>query len=328
MFLPRRVASLLGTAVVLAGLTGLAVAPGQAAPRAVGRAVSAEPLEWVALGDSYSAGVIEATGDEFETPRDGCARTVDSYPEVLRRELGPLFSLRNVTCGAARTVHIADESHTPLGRPLPPAGGDPDAPFAPVPPQIEHVGAEADLLTVGIGGNSAGFGEILTRCLALGALHGNGGTPCKDEFGAGMSERLAKVRAEYADMLGKLRAKAPSARIITVGYPAIFPEDATRCTFHDLREFSTITHGDLEWARTELLEALNRVIEEETAARGDTFADLYEGSRGHSVCDRAGGENWTDGILSSIVPLKFALVHPNARGQEHAARVVEEAILG
>ncbi|MGW2276575.1 hypothetical protein [Streptomyces sp. NPDC001770] len=35
-------------------------------------ATAAADYDWVALGDSYTAGVIKASGDVFEFPRDGC----------------------------------------------------------------------------------------------------------------------------------------------------------------------------------------------------------------------------------------------------------------
>ncbi|TXS55685.1 SGNH/GDSL hydrolase family protein [Streptomyces sp. t39] len=314
---------MLGAAVALAAT---AVAPTQASPGAPGARAQAS-LEWVALGDSYTAGVIKAAGDEFETPRDGCGRTTESYPEVVRHDLGALVTLRNVSCGAAEIQHIAQEQHEPLGRPQALLGPDPDAPFAKVAPQLDAVSPGTDLVTVGIGGNSAGFGPVLKRCAALGMAEGNNGAPCEKELGATMPATLAKVRRDYDAMLTAVHARAPHARVLTVGYPHVVPEDATRCTFGDLREFATITHGDLTWARTELVEPLNRIIREVTAAHGDTFVDVYAGGEDHSVCDRAGGQNWVDGIYTSLLPAVPALVHPNAKGHEHVAQRLAEAIL-
>ncbi|MER5619085.1 hypothetical protein [Streptomyces sp. NPDC002215] len=165
--MPRFLSSF-AVAGTTAALFAALIAPNaaQAAAPASGYANS---LSWVALGDSYTAGVIQATGNELEIPRDGCARTTESYPEVIRRDFGSLVNLRNVSCGAATVKDIYETEQTPLGRPLPPAGTDPDAPFAPVAPQIDAVDPGTDLITVGAGGNTVGFGEILFRCLALGA---------------------------------------------------------------------------------------------------------------------------------------------------------------
>jgi hypothetical protein len=194
-------------------------------------------------------------------------------------------------------------------------------------PQLEAVSPDTDLITVGVGGNSLGFGPILFRCLELGGGTGNTGTPCRDEFAASIPARLAQVRDDYDQMLSAIHSRAPHARVITVGYPHLVPEDSTGCTYGDLREFSTMTFGDLDWARTDLLEPLNAVIQQEAAAHGDTYVDLYGLSQGHSVCDRA-SNNWADGILTSVIPFRFGFVHPNARGHTHAAAEVEHAILG
>ncbi|MFB6991596.1 SGNH/GDSL hydrolase family protein [Streptomyces sp. NPDC056178] len=310
-----------GTTAAL--LTAL-IAPNaaQAAAPPSGRAAG---MSWVALGDSYTAGVIQATGDEFEFPRDGCARTTGSYPEVVRRDFGSLVDLRNVSCGAATVKDVYETKQTPLGRPLPPAGTDPDAPFAPVPPQIDAVAPDTELITVGAGGNTVGFGEILIRCLALGAEHGNEGTPCKDELDASLPGRLDQLRKDYGQMLDALHAKAPTAKVITVGYPHVIPKDAALCTFGDPKQFATITTGDLDWARTRILEALNTAIAQESAAHNATFVDLYPTTAGHSVCD---SDHWVDGILSSLIPLRYGWVHPNAKGHANAASLVEDAILG
>lgn len=316
---PSRLA-VAGTAVVLAaGLTTPTAVQAAAKPSARARALS-----WVAMGDSYTAGVIEATGAETE-PVDGCARTVGSYPEIVRRDLGSLVDQHNVSCSGATTENVHATKLSPLGRPLPPLGSDPNAPYPPVPPQIDAVGPATDLITVGIGGNDLGFAEILKNCIELGATHLGQGTPCKDAYDASLPGRLAGLRDDYDRMLTALHAKAPFAKVLTVGYPHLVPEDVNLCTYGDLRQFATLTTGDLAWTRTAIVEPLNAAIARTTAAHGDTFVDLYPTTAGHSVCD---ADHWLDGVLTSILPLKYALVHPNARGQANAAAVVENAVLG
>ncbi|MEU8922249.1 SGNH/GDSL hydrolase family protein [Kitasatospora sp. NPDC048545] len=309
-----------GTAVVLAaGLTSPTAALAAAKP-----AERARALSWVAMGDSFTAGVIEATGAETE-PRDGCARTVESYPEIIRRDLGALTDLRNVSCSGATTENVRATKLSPLGRPLPPLGTDPNAPYPPVPPQIDSAGPDTDLITVGVGGNDLGFGQILLDCIELGATHLGQGTPCKDKYDTQLPSRLGQLRTDYAAMLTALQAKAPSAKVITVGYPHLIPEDATHCQYGNLLHFATVTTGDLAWARTAILEPLNAVIARSSTDHGDTFVDLYPASAGHSVCDP---DHWLDGILTSVLPLRYGLVHPNARGQAGAAAAVERAVLG
>ncbi|WP_404870206.1 SGNH/GDSL hydrolase family protein [Kitasatospora griseola] len=303
----------------------VALAAGLAVPSTADAEGRSDALRWVALGDSYTSGLIPATGEVFENPPDGCARTVQSYPEIVRRELRTLVALRNVSCGSATVADVARTQQTPPGRPAPPGSTDPDGPFPPVPPQIDAVGPSTNLLTVGIGGNTLGFAEILKRCTELGDGSDNTGTPCKDEFAASLPGRLENLRRQYDQMLTALHSKAPLAKVITVGYPHIVPENAGSCRFGDIQQFHTITTGDLDWSRSAALEPLNAVIRQVTAAHGDTFVDLYAASAGHSVCD---SDRWVDGVLSSVSPLRLAYVHPNAKGQANAARLVEDAVLG
>ncbi|GAA2685740.1 MULTISPECIES: SGNH/GDSL hydrolase family protein [Actinosynnema] len=305
----------------------VALLTGVAAPAA--SAASATPpqqvVKWVALGDSYTAGVIQAAGELVDAPPDGCARTTDSYPEQVRRHLGPLVELRNASCGAATIANVHREAQQlVLGRPMPPDGLDPDGPFAPVPPQIEALSPDTDLVTVGAGGNTLGFAEILFRCVELGKRAWVWTSPCAAEFGDGLDERLATVRADYDEMLTAIHAAAPDAEVLTVGYPRVLPDSGWSCLFNNLLQFGSITPGDLTWARTEVLEPLNEVLREVTEEHGDTLVDPYAVGQGHSACD---SDRWVDGILSSLVPTRFALVHPNARGHAATAALIEDRVL-
>ncbi|WP_423834559.1 hypothetical protein [Streptomyces manipurensis] len=107
--------ALLGTAAVL---TAGAAVPAQFA--GAQPAAAADRKQWVALGGSYTAGVIRAAGNTFEVPRDGCERTDRAYPQVIDRDLGGLFELTNVSCGAATIDNVTDTPQHPIGRHQPP----------------------------------------------------------------------------------------------------------------------------------------------------------------------------------------------------------------
>jgi hypothetical protein len=305
--------ALLGSAVALAAG---ALAPAQPA-------AAAPAYDWVALGDSYTAGVIPAAGDTFEVPRDGCERTDRSYPQVIDRDLGSLIGLTNVSCGAATIADVTHQAQQPIGRHLPPFSEDPDYPFPPVPPQSEAVGPDTDVITVGVGGNTLGFADILFQCLQLGDGTGGEGTPCRNALADGIPGRLAKVSKEYGDMLAVLHERAPKAKILNVGYPTVVPKDTTKCQYTNWEQFATITPGDLDWLRTDVLEPLNQVIEKSAAAHDDNFVDLYGSSQNHSVCDT---NKWVGGVFTHF-PTEVAFVHPNARGHRNAADHVSAAIL-
>ncbi|MEV5313883.1 SGNH/GDSL hydrolase family protein [Streptomyces sp. NPDC052610] len=303
-----------------------ALAAGALAPAQLARAqpaAAAEDHQWVALGDSYTAGVIRAAGNTFEVPRDGCERTDRSYPQVIERDLYGLFELTNVSCGAATIENVTDTPQHPIGRHLPSIAEDPDYPFPAVPPQSEAVGPDTDVITVGVGGNTLGFADLLLKCPELGGESSGKGTPCKDALAAGIPDRLKKVRQEYERMLAVLHERAPHAKILAVGYPTLIPQDTSSCNFGDLTQFGTITQGDLDWLRDDVLEPLNKAINNSTGTQeAASFVDLYTPSRNHSVCDDS---KWVEGFVT--LPDQLSFVHPNALGHRNAADHVEEAML-
>ncbi|MFJ7065964.1 SGNH/GDSL hydrolase family protein [Streptomyces sp. NPDC101115] len=313
----HRLALLGSTAALAAG----AVVPAQFA--GAQPAAAAAEYQWVALGDSYTAGAIRAAGDVFEVPRDGCERTDRSYPQVIDRDLGGLLDLTNVSCGAATIENVTDQVQNPIGRHMPPISEDPDYPFPPVPPQSEAVGPGTDVITVGVGGNTLGFADLLFKCTQLGAESDGAGTPCKDALGVGIQARLDKVSEEYDRMLVVLHERAPQAKILTVGYPTVIPEDTSKCGFGDLTKFGTITQGDLAWLRQDVLQPLNKAIEKSAGTQDAAgFVDLYTSSQDHSACDT---DKWVEGLVT--LPDQLSFVHPNALGHRNAADHVEEAIL-
>lgn len=306
---------------VLGSAAGLAMGFLAHAPLAGGEPRAS--LEWVALGDSYTAGVIPVAGDTFEVPRDGCERTDRSYPQVIDRDLGSLFELTNVSCGAATVEDITFRSQEPIGRQMPPISEDPDYPFPAVPPQSAVTNPSTDVITVGVGGNSLGFADILLQCLQSGAASEGAGTPCRDELADDIPGRLKTVGRDYDQMLTVLHTRAPKARILAVGYPTIIPRNTADCRYAEPTQFATITQGDLDWLRQNVLEPLNETIEKSTDSHDAAqFVDLYDDSQGHSVCDT---DKWVEGIVTTTY--QPALVHPNARGHRNAANHLEEAML-
>ncbi|GAA3883658.1 SGNH/GDSL hydrolase family protein [Saccharothrix violaceirubra] len=307
----------LGTATALATALGIV-------PSAGAQPTAKAEYQWVALGDSYTAGVIPASGDTFEVPRDGCERTDRSYPQVIDRDLGALFELTNVSCGAATIEDVSFRAQQPIGRHLPPLVEDPDYPFPPVPPQSEAAGSDTDVITVGVGGNTLGFAELLLQCLRLGGDAGGVGTPCRDAQSDGIRARLDKVGSDYEELLRVLHERAPKAKILAVGYPTVIPGNAADCEYNNFEQFGSVTPEDLDWLRKDVLEPLNAVIKAAAETHDATvFVDLYESSRDHSVC---AATKWVDGIFTQV-PDQMAFVHPNAQGHRNAADHVTEALL-
>ncbi|MFG3151531.1 hypothetical protein ACGF7W_05730 [Streptomyces sp. NPDC048219] len=62
-----------------------------------------------------------------------------------------------------------------------------------MPPQSEAVRADTDVITVGVGGNTLGFADLLAKCPQLGGESEGQGAPCKDALAASTPAQLKKL---------------------------------------------------------------------------------------------------------------------------------------
>ncbi|MEU5017238.1 SGNH/GDSL hydrolase family protein [Streptomyces angustmyceticus] len=328
--------------LAVAAVASLAVAASVFAPAASGApARSADRPEYVALGDSYSAGVFVRPWDDS----DGCGRSYRNYPHQVAERFG--YRLRDVTCGAAEVVDGILEpqpSDKILGPPtVPPEGGWPE-----LPAQLEALSADTDVVTVGIGGNSLGFGTILAKCLELGLTQPLKSKPCTDHYtgsGAGapwLADRFAQLDADFGRMMRAIHAAAPHARVAVVGYPAIVP-DNSGCTFLHWNQLGSVKKGDMPWLDG-LEQRLNDLLRRHSGHQNAAYVDTYGPSVGHGVC-RSGDAKWMYGIRDNLTgdgdqtdpPTELCddipgsgeactLVHPNARGLDNQAREVAKVL--
>ncbi|WP_242744490.1 SGNH/GDSL hydrolase family protein [Streptomyces sp. CA-256286] len=324
-------------AVGLAALVAGALLPVAA------QAQAADPYEWAALGDSYTAGLfIGQPQPALGSPdRDGCDRTANSYPDLVQRALnanppGQSVKLTDVSCGAAAIEHIADSSQKPISPVQAPADGWPE-----VAPQIERaaLGETTDVVTIGVGGNTLGFADILTRCVSDGLF----GRSCMNHYEYEIGQRYERVLNEYEAMLAAVHDAAPNAKVVTIGYPSVLPQNSEDCARGDLTELATIGKSDTDWLWG-VHANLNELIKTVTDEFGDRFVDLAASSTGHDACQPA-GTKWIEGICGpaadywpTSIPLgevgnlpcpegtHTTLVHPNAAGHANSAKQVETAV--
>lgn len=341
----------------LAGLTLAAAIPATAS-------AAPAPVQWVALGDSYTAGVF--VGDPSpalgSADRDGCDRTTGAYPNLVEGALaadppgGRAVTLTDVSCGNATIPEIAASRQTPISPVQAPADGWPS-----VAAQVDRAGlsASTNVVTIGVGGNSLPFGKMLTSCLFAGIGQPDEATPCRDAYEAGgpfldpesIYDKYDRVTREYAAMLYAVHQKAPNAKVIVVGYPTILPADPTSCDRSDTSELAaqingigtvSITHGDIAWLH-EVNTHLNAIIQAVAELNDDTYVDTAASSVGHDACQPA-ATKWVEGVCGqagsywpselNLGPItlectggkRATLVHPNAAGQANTATQVEAAI--
>ena len=280
------------------GVLGLCLIATLAAPAAADP--PATPDRYVALGHSYTSG----PGIPNQVPDGiGCGRSDHNYPHLVAAALA-VTDFTDVSCGSATTEHMTEAQPLPDGL----ANG----------PQLDALRPDVDLVTLGIGGNDIGFGEIIANCVARSLLLPVG-SPCQAHYtrqGDELGARIEAAAPKLAAVLAGIRERAPLARVMVVGYPVILPADGPGCW-----PLMPIAVGDVGWLRT-VEGRLNAMLAEQAAAAGATFVDTYPSSVGHDVC-RLPGAKWVEGLVPTA---PASPVHPNTLGMANTAAQVLKSV--
>ncbi|ORT61390.1 SGNH/GDSL hydrolase family protein [Streptomyces sp. CB03238] len=279
----RRTRTLLAAATATLALTaGLGASPATAADTPVNR--------YVALGDSYASGA--GVPDQVDS---ACTRSNRNCPALVDAALAPTAH-KDVTCGGATTVHMTSAQNSSA------------------PPQFDALSADTDLVTLTIGGNDIGFAGIIVRCVTLG-LFNLAGSPCKNSYTWTGTDRLAATidatAPKIAATIDGIRERAPRARVLVTGYPAILPDDGTNCP-----SVVSIAKGDAPWLR-DTHKRLNTMIAAQAAANGAVYVDTYTASIGHDAC-KPTATRWMEPLVTNAA----APFHPNAAGEAAMAGAV------
>jgi lysophospholipase L1-like esterase len=213
-----------------------------------------------------------------------------------------------VSCGGATTK---DLTRPQTGLPL----GGTNA------PQFDALRRKVDLVTIGIGGNDMGFGDIVTTCATLGLQSLGVGHPCTDHYTAGGYNQIYR---RLHDVVGPrlkrtfrgIERRAPHARLLVVGYPDPVPQDPG--CYPEV----PLAAGDLPFLHG-VAKRLDRVERRRAKAAGAEYVVLLPGSIGHDICQPPGAK-WYEGIIPTSPAYP---AHPNALGEAFAARRVL-AVLG
>ena len=256
------------------------------------------PLQYVALGDSYSAGSGVLPPDLNAPPE--CLRSSRNFAHVIASKVGA--QLTDVTCGGADTTHFFA------------------AQYQDAPPQLDALSKSTQLVTMTIGGNDNGvFVGTIVSCVSAGLAALGQGTPCKDKYGASFEDTIRTKT--YPSLVAALKAthqRAPRARITITAYPWIVP--STQGCFDKL----PVAPGDIPYVR-HIQWTLNDAVRRAAVATGTTYIDLSTVSDGHDVCKPI-GTRWVEPVLQGT---NAVVVHPNAMGEASIAeRVMKVLQLG
>ena len=266
--------------------------------------------EYVALGDSWSADVVVAntdgTPDATYAPM-GCAQSHRNYPKLLAAALKvPVF--RDATCGSATTDDFyAPQTGLPTGETNP--------------AQFDRLTPTTDLVTVGVGGNDAGFAGAAMDCINPSPE----GAHCKEKYTAGGRDQLAdQIKAaepKVVRALKEIHLRSPKARILMVNYLAGIPQ--TGCY-----PVVPISDSDMAYLYA-TFNKLNAMVKRAAAAGGAQLVDTYTPSIGHHVCS-APTYRYVEGLggVSANGPAVAVPAHPNSAGAESQFRTTLAAVQG
>lgn len=250
---------------------------------------------YVALGDSYTSGPLIQPGSA--TAPAECGQSAVNYPHLTAKALG--LDLTDVSCGGA-TVSDMTRSQYPG-----------------VAPQFDALSARDSVVTLGIGGNDDNtFITSVAGCAALDAADPeNSGAPCEDAFGGYFARNIASDAGTIGAAVRRIRALAPRARVLVVGYPDILPQHG------NCWPRMPLTAGDVAYLNG-VERDLNGMLEKEAGANGAAYVGTYGPSIGHDAC-QSESVRWVEPVAPSS---SAAFVHPNAAGEAAMARIVEAAV--
>lgn len=275
--------SRLPRALVAAGATiGIVTA------MATASASASTSVEYVNLGDSFSAGSGVLPLSPGFNPL--CLQSTKNFSHDIAAAKG--YSLTDVSCGGATTAHFSTPQYPGLA------------------PQLDAVTASTDLVTLTIGGNDNNtFASAIIACGSAGIATFGFGSPCKTIYGEYFADQIRnKTYASLVEALKAVKAKAPSARVAISGYPWVVP------TTEGCYPFLPVASGDIPYLRS-LQATLNDAVERAAAATGATYIDQNVVSDGHDACKPA-GVRWVEPAFGTT---QFIPVHPNALGEQGMA---------
>ena len=260
----------------VAVLTALSVI-GLASPALAAPVTPLAAGKYVALGDSYSSGL----GAGSYGSSGNCKRSSNAYAQLWANAKAP-SSFAFVACSGAVTSDVVNN-------------------------QLSSVTSDTALVTISIGGNDAGFANVMTDC--------NLGSDASCVSGNTAAQNFARntLPGRLNSLYSQIRSKAPSARVVVVGYPRIYKLGGTCSVGLSETKRAAINQSS---------DVIASVISSAASSHGFTFIDGRSAFAGHEIC--ASGARW---INSVSIPISESY-HPNSAGQNGGYYAALRAVTG
>ncbi|WP_210586407.1 SGNH/GDSL hydrolase family protein [Streptomyces sp. GESEQ-35] len=227
-------------------------------------AESAAEGGYVALGDSYSSGL--GAGSYLSSSGD-CKRSTKSYAYLWAAANSP-STFDFTACSGARTDDVLAN-------------------------QLGPVNAATTLVSITIGGNDAGFMDVMVTCVL------QSDSACLSRVNTARAYVDSTLPGKLDNVYAAIRAKAPSAHVVVLGYPRLY-------------RLGAVCLGLSETKRKAINDAadhLDTAIAKRVADHGFTFGDVRPAFTGHEICS---GSAWLHSVNLANISESY---HPNAGGQ-------------
>ncbi|ATW47759.1 SGNH/GDSL hydrolase family protein [Streptomyces peucetius] len=226
---------------------------------------TAQSLDYVALGDSYSSGVGAGS---YDSASGNCKRSTRAYPRLWANANSP-SSFAFTACSGARTGDVTASQLGPLT-------------------------SSTDLVSITVGGNDAGFADVMTTCVLQSE------STCLNRIEQAKAYVDSTLPGKLDQVYSAISAKAPAARVVVLGYPRFYKLGGSCVAGLSENERRAINGA---------ADHLNAATAKRAADHGYAFASVVGTFTGHEICS---GASW----LHSVNWLNIGdSYHPTAAGQ-------------
>ncbi|MFK4148331.1 SGNH/GDSL hydrolase family protein [Streptomyces sp. NPDC004065] len=252
-----RIAAYIGSLLLAAAfaLTGAATAHASQ-PAAAGG--------YVALGDSYSSGVGAGS---YISSSGSCDRSTKAYPYLWNAAHSP-SSFAFTACSGARTDDVLANQLGPLN-------------------------SGTSLVSITIGGNDAGFADVMTTCVL------QSDSTCLSRINTAKAYVDSTLPGKLDNLYSVIRGKAPSARVVVIGYPRFYKLGQTCLGLSETKRSAINGAAD----------HIDAAIAKAAANHGFVYGDVRTTFTGHEICS---GSSWLHSVNWLNIGESY---HPTAAGQ-------------
>jgi Lysophospholipase L1 and related esterases len=251
---------------------------------------------YYAMGDSYSAG----DGAPPYNGVTGCYRSTNSYAYKLTPGVPTptmIACAGAVTDNIDKTVQLSSLTQTQLD-------------------QLKSSPRGNTLITLTIGGNDIGFSSTLTSCITS-------FLSCTRQQTT-ISQSITNLEPRLVQVYKEIRAAAPGADIIVVGYPLLVA-DPSIAHCHNPLVYAGLSASEMQMIR-DLAAQLNSTIAQAASSAGifHVTQEVQQAFAGHEACTANESQEW----INEIAGLNDALhdsFHPNAAGYQAYADAIDSA---